>query len=249
MLKRIFAICLGLILVTAIPARAQTDSAEYLERAEADIQKRRDATEGQRFGFAMQVIGEGDETSDVSLIYNPDNSANFGWTIVSPTLSQNKEIFEETQKQIESDAKHNPQEKSDQELIVDEIFDEEAAGFEYLRDDGNVAVFKFNADGSISMGRGEDDGDGPDFNKYMKAELGIDKELGRLAWIHIYAPKPFKPVIVAKIKKMDIWIHFAPAWTDGPLVQVREEVHVSGSAMFQKFSEHVIEIYSDFQPK
>ncbi len=247
MLERILAIGLGLILVTAMPAGAQTDRAEFLERAKSDLQQRNASEEEQRFAFAMQVIGEGDETYDVSLTYDPGNSTNYGWTIVSPTLAQNKEVFEGTQKQIESDAKHNPEEKSDQELVVDEVFDDEDADFEYLRDDGNVAVFGFDPEGSMSMGEGDEDG--PDFNKYMKAELGVDKELGQLVWIHIYAPKPFKPVVVAKIKKMDVWLHFAPAWADGPLVQVREEVHVSGSAMFQKFSEHVVEIYSDFQPK
>lgn len=238
---------IGVLLFISNFAIAQPDPDLVLQQAKDDIATRNLALNGDRFAYSLQLVSTGDEEFNVSLRFDPSLKVDQQWQILSPTKQQNPEIYAETLRQIEQSYQNDPTAKDDHELLVENFAKDENSTYQFLRKEGDLIVYGFDPSQSMSVSDqdGSDAGMGK-IGKYLNAELTINAAKGRLASIRIFANKPFKPVVVAKIKKMDILIEFAPAWDGGPLVQVKESVVVSGSAMFQKFSQSVTETYSDF---
>ena len=77
------------------------------------------------------------------------------------------------------------------------------------------------------------------FFKHLQGEITIDTINPGIIELKMWAPKPFRPVMIAKIKSFNLLVSCAPT-PDGRRYVERIETHVTGSAALQKFQEHEI---------
>jgi hypothetical protein len=235
-----------IVFPAASPGFAQTDYAALLKRAESNVLAQAANAKGQRFSYSMKISAAGDEPYNVDLQYDPTSVPGQQWTIISPTAEQNSEVYAEARKQLDKDFADNPDAKDDLDILVGEWPWKRSVTPYFLREENGTAIYSFDVTSEFME---EEEGGEGSIAKYLSGELGIDTVSEQLVWMNLFAKKPFKPVVVAKIKKFDIRLQFAPAWQGGPLAQVSEVVDVSGSAMFQKFSEHIETVFSNIEKK
>ncbi len=244
---RIF-ICLGLFLTLPMVAQAEMDAQNLLEEVRKDIRARNSAAQHVRFSFDMKLSSVGDEFFMAKLHFDPSQETKQQWQVRFPSKAENEEIYTKTHQQIAEGRKNNPKIQEDRDLIIEEFLGKGELNPVFSRTHNGIAIFEFSVPSSFLGDENEDDGMG-DFTKYLSGELGIDLSNRQLAWMHIYAKKPFKPVMMAKVKHFDLRLDIAPAWPNGPMVQVREQIVISGTAMFQKFSQNIETIHSNFRKK
>lgn len=69
-------------------------------------------------------------------------------------------------------------------------------------------------------------------SKNLQTHLVVEKRTNRLASMHIFAKRGFKPSLLAKIHEFDVRIEFAEAWPGGPLVCAHTSRKLAGSYAF-----------------
>jgi len=92
-----------------------------------------------------------------------------------------------------------------------------------------------------------DEEDDAKFAKYLRGEVTIDKSAPAILRFQLKAPKPFKPMVIAKVKQFEMTASCARA-PDGRTYVEQFEMNVSGSAMMQKFEERVARTISNLRP-
>lgn len=225
---------------------AQSDPDLLLQRVSDDIAARSMAADGVRFSYNMNTSVIGSKEYTVSLAYQPLDDRATQWQIVSPSLAENEEVYTQAKKKIDHDIEAKPDAKDDQALILKEVPGKNAEELVFISEEDGIAKYAINlTEGFVSFDGGDDKGMSK-MLKHIKGEIAIDVASEQLLWVRMFAEKPFKPMAVAKIKNFNVKLHFAPAWDDGPIVQVRSESSVSGSALFQKFNEKSDITFSNF---
>ncbi len=250
-------------------AQSASDPQAILQAAKDDLTARNAAIGPDlRFAFTGKVLVSGDEPLTIEYTFDPAKPLAEQWGLVHPSEEENAkaraDIIKDHEKQLRKAAKKEgePEKGPDQQLILRSFKrDGEMAKDEtlFLREEGDELIFSFDPGaGSISF---SGDGDSEDKGKkkkknqknqkvdYLAGEIGISKSAKQILWMHVYATKSFKPVVVAKVKNFDMMVHFASAWDGGPLVTVRQEVTVSGSAMFRKFNQQSTTTNSGFKKR
>ncbi|MBL4616774.1 MAG: hypothetical protein JKY46_03685 [Robiginitomaculum sp.] len=249
LLNKAFLAIFAIAFLFSTPLISATDKDQLLQRVSDDIAARSLAADGVRFSYNMDISVTGREEYTVSLAYQPLGDRAEQWQIVSPSLAENEEVYTEAKKQIDNDVEHKPDAKDDRALIFDEMPGEANDKPIFIAEEGGIAIYAIElTEEFMNSDGGDDDGMGK-ILKHLKGEIAINVATEQLLWLRMFAEKPFKPMAVAKIKKFDIKLHFAPAWDGGPVVQVRSESFVSGSALFQKFNEKSDIVFSNFVQK
>jgi hypothetical protein len=225
---------------------AQSDPDLLLQRVSDDIAARSMAADGVRFSYNMNTSVIGSKEYTVSLAYQPLDDRATQWQIVSPSLAENEEVYTQAKKKIDHDIEAKPDAKDDQALILKEVPGKNAEELVFISEEDGIAKYAINlTNGFVNFDGGDDKGMSK-MLKHIKGEIAIDVASEQLLWVRMFAEKPFKPMAVAKIKNFNVKLHFAPAWGGGPIVQVRSESFVSGSALFQKFNEKSDIVFSNF---
>jgi len=247
MSNRAFAAVILLFLCVAAPANAETNDRLLLEQARADIEARNLAHDGTRFGYTIQNTSHGDEVSVFSIQFDPSLDHGQQWAVVSPSAAEDSALYEQAVQRVTWGNNLGPEVMADQALIVRKIFAEGIDHFNFLHEENERAIYQFKIEDLAFFSEGNEQV--AKMSKFLTGELSINTTTSRLQSIRIYARKPFKPVVVAKVKTVDIQIEFAPAWDDGPLVQVGTQQHIAGSALFRKFTEKSGQVFSNFKRK
>ncbi|VAV97587.1 hypothetical protein MNBD_ALPHA06-2246 [hydrothermal vent metagenome] len=251
-------ICLCFFVLFGSPAFAQIDADALLQRVQTDTAQRAEAAKDMRFSYNrtiksnMLTKGADKPPVDVVMQFDPDVERDQQWTIVSPTETEDPDAYAKVVKQIADGIKNNPDGKPDQDLILKKFAFAGGTSTEatptLLREENGIAIFKLD----LETFANSSDGNAGGIKKMLKnlsGEFSVDIASSRLTNIHIFAQKPFKPVAVAKIKKFDMQIYFAPAWQNGPIFQVQQQMNISGSALFQKFTQEMDTVYSNFEKR
>ncbi|MEE9328569.1 MAG: hypothetical protein V3V30_00415 [Parvularculaceae bacterium] len=89
-----------------------------------------------------------------------------------------------------------------------------------------------------------DDKDDAKFMKHISGSVTIAKEDGAILHFSMTAPKPFKPVMIAKIQNFDLAATCARA-PDGRTYIADMRINIKGKAMMQKFEESMHQTISD----
>ena len=225
--------------IIAHPVSGQVDPKGLLERVRSDIEARHKASVGIRFSHEMRLAVSGSENYQVSLFFDPDLPRLEQWKVLAPAETEDRELFNQAKKRIDQNVQNNPDAQDDRELILASfpLKSEQEASYIGTGSDG-LAIYSFDITEDFMSSDGVDgSGDMKKLSRFLSGELAIDTRTEQLSWLRIYSKKPFKPVPVAKIKKFDIRLLFAPAWQGGPIIQQKSISDVSGSALFKKFSE------------
>ncbi|MBL1431286.1 hypothetical protein JYT75_00640 [Oceanicaulis sp. AH-315-P02] len=248
LVKAFLAIVIAIV-IFPFSVTAQSDPDTLLQRVSDDIVARSVAADGVRFSYNMDTSVAGSKEYTVSLAYQPLADRATQWQVISPSFAENEEVYAQAKKQIDKDVEHKPDAKDDQALILREVPGNNAKELIFISEEDGIAKYAIQLTEGFMNPDGGDDKGMSKMLKYLKGEIAIDVASEQLLWFRIFAEKPFKPMAVAKIKKFDIKLHFAPAWHEGPIVQVRSESIVSGSALFQKFNEKSEITFSNFVQK
>jgi len=231
-------------------ASAQSDIRALLERVNADIAARYQASLDVRFSYNMDILVSGSKASEVALAYEPSFSRAEQWKIISPTLKENEDVFNQAKKRIDRDAEKSPDAKDDRDLVLEKLPLTDEAAVVFISEENGISRFGIEVAELFLSSDEDEDGLGMEnLSKYLSAEMAINTNSDQLLWLRMYSKKPFKPVAVAKIKEFDIYLRFAPAWEGGPIVQIGTKSDISGSALFRKFSEKSEIVYSNFKRK
>lgn len=229
---RILAAALGAL---ALAGLAQAETAEpvlppELSAAYEGVRARFD--DKTRFAFTHVL-----EAGDVALTmrFDPALPKENRWTLVAPAEAelskQAKSAFDELRKNSED---------ADVKLVArkpEGLLDADAAK---LKEEAGAVYFAGRPTKVMGSGGDGEKKQSAALEKFLKAELGVTAEAPFLKTYRLFAEKPFKPVVVAKIKRFDMTITFAEAWPGGPIVTSGLVQDIAGSAMMQEFEEKVV---------
>ena len=231
-MKALYSLCLLLL----VPQTAHSNDIAALEAAISDAEARLEGHESTRFSFRKTI-----EQPDVRVVLRYDPSQKPPWSVIGEGADAADAAVRSHNESL-AGAEEPPDRDA---LITDPRRLLTAGETDFLREEDGAWVYNFDLREGVEMVGG---GERADITRYLAGEVFVDKESGRLSGMRFFAPEPFKPAPVAKVKEMNVRIDFAPVdGGEGPLVSVREETKVSGSAMFQSFSEQSTTTYSGFE--
>ncbi len=262
------ALLYSFVTLFALPSAAQDnfDSDALLQAAKDDLQARLAAHDNDtRFALRERIDLSGDDHLSIEYVFDPAKPVGEQWNLLHPSEAEDaearKEIIKDHLKQQKRAAKKGGDQgfEPDQDAVVRKLSETVGDAPQFVRVDGDAAIYSFQPKGDGLFGSHDKEGDKGKKRKksakatkstdYLRGEFAISKVGKHFAWIHIYTIKSFKPVAVAKVKTFDLTTQFAPAWDGGPLVITRQEVKAAGSAMFKKFNQHSLSVKSDFQKR
>jgi len=223
------------ILLTAAGVSAATLPAP-VDAAITDVETRRTAAgEELRFTFKMHTV-----TAESEFQFRFDPQSSDGWTLVSEETKQTAKMRERMIKRA-IEQEHGP----DRELLVSDLRELIGDKIELVENDDRQRVYRFDLSEEAAIGG---DGGSFDASKHLTGELAIGPG-DRLLWLRFFAPKAFKPAVVAKIKSFNLKMFYDPIWPDGPYVLVRQSMNLDGSAFFKSFKEDVETQYTEFEKR
>ncbi|MFN3230382.1 MAG: hypothetical protein ACK41P_11070 [Asticcacaulis sp.] len=183
-----------------------------LEAALAKTQKAREA----RYAFTLHYKVDGQA---YTLNYDPTQSRDAGWTLVSQAVSslsaEEKQAFDE----LKSDR------TPDHTMLLPEDLYKTHIKAELLRGDGDVLTYRLHPK------------PGPAKDGEMIGEIQVDKARQVIVATRFYNARPFKPDAVVKLEQVSETAMFAPVPGVDVPVATRRVTTVSGSAMFQPFTQ------------
>jgi hypothetical protein len=83
--------------------------------------------------------------------------------------------------------------------------------------------------------------------KHLTGSITVSKQSPSILSLSMTAPKPFKPVVVAKVNSFNMTATCTPG-PDGRAYLSRMDMKVSGKAMMKAFDQHTVQTISDLQP-
>lgn len=226
----------GLCLLILAPQAAHSSDLAALEAAISDAESRLEGHETTRFSFRKTI-----EQPDVRVVLRYDPSQKPPWSVIGDPVDT-----AEAAARSHNEALIGAETSPDRDALMTEPRKLMTQGdAQFLREENGAWVYNFDLKEGVEMAGG---GQKADITSYLKGEIFVDKDSRQLSGMRFYAPEPFKPAPVAKVKEMNVRIDFAPVdGGEGPLVMTREATKVSGSAMFQDFSEQSTATYSGFE--
>jgi len=240
-----------------------------LETATADTMARFKRNKDTRFAFTSRIETGNEKVPLVEFSYDPALPVNARYVLIHPSEAENpkarKRILKQRAKALEANGEEGKEDKPDQGLLIEDPKKLLNNTAKFEREDDGKYVFSFQpAPGSVNFGGGHDKDKNKDpsdkkkkakkkdkkgFSSHLKGEMYINKDAQRLTGVRFYEPKSFKPVPIAKIKSFEIKMDIAPAWEDGPMVPIKQDVTASGKAMFKAFEEHSVVTSSGFEKR
>lgn len=245
----------------AVPAHGNEQAKAALDAALADIATRKQNTEAVRFAFRTHIESSDADMGLIEYDFDPDKPIENRITIIHPTVEENpktrKKFEKDLRKAVKRYHKKGIERKPDLDIVFPDIQKLTDGTIKFLRQTDTEWVFAFDvADDAVNFDSDNQSAseDKPNDKKkdnplaeHLDGELAIDKEHQKVSWLRFYATESFKPASVVKVEQFDLVQNLAPAWPDGPLVAVKTEVKVKGSAVFKGFEQHVLTTHSGFE--
>lgn len=207
------AVLMAATSLTSAQAQAQAQAfPQPLEAALAKAEKARDA----RYAFTLNYKVDGQA---YTMNFDPAQSRDAGWTLVSQSVAslspEEKQAFDE----LKSDR------TPDHTMLLPENLYKTHIKAELLRGDGDVLTYRLHPK------------PGPAKDGEMIGEIQVDKARQVIVATRFYNARPFKPDAVVKLEQVSETAMFAPVPGVDIPVATRRVTTVSGSAMFQPFTQ------------
>lgn len=187
------------------------------------------AAEGPLYAYDMIY-----ETGEIRATGSVDPSQPEGSRVIvkTPAKADWPEDFEEGVAEIDKDA--------DGDIWCSQFAEIIPADAELVSETGSTATYTFqpNAD--------PDDPDDAKFMKHIRGEVTIDTANPAITSFRMYAPKPFKPAMVAKVNTFQMTAKCTRA-PDGRTYVEQFNMKVAGSAMMQSFEERMARTISNLR--
>ena len=211
------------------------------------------------FALTTRVQSTGDDIFTAQYRYDPGQPEGQQWILIHPSESEDakgrEKLIKAHEKQLrEAASSKQAIQTPDQEVLVRHVHEMAKQDARFLREDGNSYVFSFDPGRNLPGKPGGQSKQGNNKRQQkmkdaFRGEFAISRDGRQFLWMRLFTVHSFKPAKVAKIKQFEVKTQFAPAWPGGPLVQVRQENRVRGSALFHKFDQHNIMTYSGFEKR
>jgi len=228
-----------LILVYPVDSFALEDAIddEAANEVLVDLRRAVDVAESngdQRWAFNMRFTNNDEKKGSKSYLLNFDPRRPEGerWEAVSP---KEEEFTKEEKKTFTEFEKAD---NADEGLVYDGL-GESLDGAYVISDNDTSALIR----GALN------DEEMPEkVRDALQMTITFEKAAGFVSEVLVEAVKPFKPVVVAKVKEMKQTNNYASVGPNGEILLVRSRSVAKGSAMLKAFSSNTVSEYSDFIP-
>ena len=177
--------------------------------------------------------------ADLTMRFSPAETSGT-WSLIAPTYLSRQEQREYT---AMSDLVDDPDPDSDltYEQLRTAIGDQELV---VLEDTATQVVYTF-----APLPWDDVEPDEEAFIEHMQAEITVDKTGAYISHIRMYAPEPFRAMVVARIDSFEQEMIFAPEPRTGLPLMVSFTQSIQGRAVMQRINRWRNESYSEFAPQ